>query len=64
METNRNKLKKGLNMKRTNLNCVELLSNSSGFGSEFGLTLGQHRPIRETETKGLGAEECGSNLMI
>jgi hypothetical protein len=36
---------------------------SSGLGSVFGLTPGQHRRKRETETKGKGAEECGSNLM-
>jgi hypothetical protein len=36
---------------------------SSGFGSEFGLTPGQTRRIRETNSKGKGAEECGSNLM-
>ena len=37
--------------------------NSSGFGSEIMLTPGQDRPIRETETKGSGGEEGGSNLM-
>ena len=37
---------------------------SSGFGSEIMLTPGQAGPIRETETKGSGAEEGGSNLMM
>ena len=36
---------------------------SSGLGSEFGLTPGLLRPIGESETKGTGAEEGGSNLM-
>ena len=37
---------------------------SSGLGLEIMLTPGQDRPIRETESEGKGAEECGSNLMI